>query len=161
MDEWFKGWLQTWLVLMRQPVRLVREMGLGSSIVFQVLIGGLILSSLGHPLILAYVGLITWQLFFHGAYHVDTLEFTLFVLDIANIFGSYAAFVALGRAGMTPQERAAVGRRWMWAPVYWLLVSKAAWRAVIELRSNPFSWNKTSHRPAQSKIPDEPAAAAG
>ena len=159
--RWFKGWLQTWLVLMRRPVRLVREMGLGPSIVFQVLIGGLILSSLAHPLILAYVGLISWQLFFQGAYHLGRLELTLFVLDIVNIFGSYAAFVALGRAGMTPQERAAIGRRWMWTPVYWLLVSKAAWRAVIELRSNPFSWNKTSHRPAQSKVPEEPAAAAG
>lgn len=159
--RWFKGWLQTWLVLMRRPSRLVREMGLGPSIVFQVLIGGLILSSLAHPLIIAYIGLITWQLFFLEAYRVGTIELVLFILDIVNIFGSYAAFIALGRAGMTPDERAAVGFRWAWTPAYWLLVSKAAWRAVLELRDNPFFWNKTSHRPAQTKIETEAAVEAG
>ncbi|PZR44042.1 MAG: hypothetical protein DI537_61670, partial [Stutzerimonas stutzeri] len=66
--RWFKGWLQTWLVLMRHPSRLVSEMGLWPSLVFQVLIGGLILSSLAHPLIIAYLGLITWSLFFQPAF---------------------------------------------------------------------------------------------
>lgn len=159
--RWFKGWLQTWLVVMRHPARLVSEMGLGASIVFQVLIGGLILSSLAHPLIIAYIGLITWQLFLGQAHTVGTLELTLFVIDIANIFGSYAIFVALGRAGMTPEERAAVGRKWMLTPVYWLLVSRAAWRAVGELRSNPFFWNKTAHRPAQTKVQTGTTTGAG
>jgi cellulose synthase/poly-beta-1,6-N-acetylglucosamine synthase-like glycosyltransferase len=148
--RWFKGWLQTWLVLMRRPSHVVKEMGLGPSLVFQVLIGGLLLSSLAHPLIVAYLGLIAWQLLFQEAHRVGTLEFTLFAVDIVNIFGSYAVFIALGRAGMTAEERAAVGLRWAWTPIYWLLVSKAAWRAVRELRSNPFFWNKTVHRPAKA-----------
>lgn len=154
--RWFKGWLQTWLVLMRRPKRLVREMGLWPSLVFQVLIGGLILSSLAHPLIIAYVGLITWALFFQQAHMVGMLELTLFVLDIANIFGSYAVFIALGRAGMTANERAALGRRWMLTPAYWLLISRAAWRAVSELRDNPFFWNKTAHRPARTNAEPQP-----
>ena len=160
-SRWFKGWLQTWLVLMRRPSRLVTEMGLGPSLVFQVLIGGLILSSLAHPLIVAYLGLISWQLLFQEAYTVGTLEFTLFVIDIANIFGSYAVFIASGRAGMTAEERPAVGWRWLWTPVYWLLVSKAAWRAVRELRNKPFFWNKTTHRPAQTTVNVETATGAG
>lgn len=147
--RWFKGWLQTWLVLMRHPSRLVSEMGLWPSVVFQVLIGGLILSSLAHPLILAYLGLITWSLFSQSAFMVGPLEFTLFAIDIVNIFGSYAVFIALGRGGMTDREQAAVGRHWMMTPVYWLLLSVAAWRAVGELRHNPFFWNKTTHRPVQ------------
>ncbi|MEW9616804.1 glycosyltransferase [Shinella sp. S4-D37] len=146
--RWFKGWLQTWLVLMRHPSRLVSEMGLWPSLVFQVLIGGLILSSLAHPLIVAYLGLVTWSLFFQSAYLVGPLEFTLFVIDMVNIFGSYAIFIALGRGGMTEREQAAIGRHWMMTPVYWLLLSVAAWRAVGELRHNPFFWNKTAHRPA-------------
>ena len=159
--RWFKGWLQTWLVVMRRPSRLVREMGLGPALVFQVLIGGLILSSLAHPLIIAYLGLITWSLFFQQAHLVGTLELTLFAIDIANIFGSYAVFVALGRAGMTPEERAAVGRKWMLTPAYWLLISRAAWRAVGELRSNPFFWNKTAHRPAQTTVRPQTVVDAG
>jgi cellulose synthase/poly-beta-1,6-N-acetylglucosamine synthase-like glycosyltransferase len=149
-SRWFKGWLQTWLVVMRRPSMLIREMGLGASIVFQVLIGGLILSSLAHPLVVAYIAVITGQLLSGQAYTVGPMQLTLFVMDMANIFGSYAIFIALGRAGMTPPERAAVGRKWMLTPVYWLLASRAAWRAVRELRSNPFFWNKTAHRPAQT-----------
>lgn len=147
--RWFKGWLQTWLVLMRHPSRLVAEMGLWPSLVFQVLIGGLILSSLAHPLIVAYLGLVTWSLFFQPAFMVGPLEFALFAIDIVNIFGSYAVFIALGRGGMTGGEQTAVGRRWMMTPAYWLLLSVAAWRAVGELRHSPFFWNKTTHRPAQ------------
>lgn len=155
--RWFKGWLQTWLVLMRQPAQVVRDMGLGPYLVFQVLIGGLILSSLAHPLIVGYLGLIAWQLAFQQAYLAGPLHLTLFVMDIINIFGSYAVFIALGRRGMTPQQRAAVGWRWTMTPAYWLLVSQAAWRAVGELRTNPFFWNKTTHRPTQP-APESPSA---
>ncbi len=61
-----------------------------------------------------------------------------------------ADLIALGRIGMTREERLAVGSRWVLTPVYWLLASRAAWRAVRELRSNPFFWNKTAHRPART-----------
>ena len=148
--RWFKGWLQTWLVLMRHPRQLVGEMGLWPSVVFQVLVGGLILSSLAHPLILFYIGLIVWRLFAQQA--VGALDLTLFTLDMVNIAGSYLVFIALGRVGMTMQEKLALGPRWMLTPLYWLLISRAAWRAVRELRRNPFFWNKTAHRPARSEI---------
>lgn len=157
--RWFKGWLQTWLVLMRRPSQLVREMGLGPSLVFQVLVGGLILSSLAHPLILAYLGVIVWRLVALENATVGLLDLTLFTLDALNIAGSYAVFIALGRIGMTREERRTVGSRWALTPVYWLLISQAAWRAVRELRSNPFFWNKTAHRPAKTQ--EGPAAAPG
>ena len=54
--RWLKGWLQTWLVLMRAPLRLTREMGLRAFLVFQVLIAGMLLSALGHPLLIGFVG---------------------------------------------------------------------------------------------------------
>ena len=81
-------------------------------------------------------------------------------VDVVNIFGSYAIFVALGRAGMTPGERGAAGWRWALTPFYWLLMSLAAWRAVRELRTNPFFWNKTAHRPAQTGLQNGTATGA-
>ncbi len=159
--RWFKGWLQTWLVLMRRPSQLVRDMGLWPCFVFQVLIGGLILSSLAHPLLIFYVGMIAWQLFGQSAYIAGPFELTLVTIDVVNIFGSYAIFIALGRAGMQPDERRAAGWRWALTPLYWLLMSLAAWRAVRELRSNPFFWNKTAHRPAQTMVSAGTIAEAG
>jgi glycosyltransferase XagB len=137
-------------VLMRRPSQLVRDMGLWPTLVFQVLIGGLILSSLTHPLLVVYIGVLAWQLLGQSAYTAGPLALTLLAIDIVNIFGTYAIFVALGRAGMTRDERNAAGWRWVLTPAYWLLMSLAAWRAVRELRSNPFFWNKTTHRPAQT-----------
>lgn len=158
--RWFKGWLQTWLVMLRQPARLVTEMGPWPAFVAQVLIGGLVFSSLAHPLMLAYVLTIAWllQQSIHGSTPVMT---ALFVLDIVNIFGSYAIFVALGQAAMTPGERAAVGWMWLRTPLYWLMISLAAWRALRELRTAPFFWNKTEHRPAESGQALTPARETG
>jgi len=32
--------------------------------------------------------------------------------------------------------------------LYWMMISLAAWRAVFELRSSPFTWHKTPHTPS-------------
>mgnify|MGYP003655090455 CR=1 FL=1 len=37
----------------------------------------------------------------------------------------------------------------MAVPLYWMMTSLAAWRAILELRSRPFFWQKTPHEPAQ------------
>lgn len=145
--RWFKGWLQTWLVMMRRPGRLVADMGPWPAFVAQVLIGGLVFSSLAHPLMLAYVLSVAWLLQQAGSGPTPLMT-ALFVLDIVNIVVSYAIFVALGHAAMTPAERAAVGRNWLRTPLYWLMISFAAWRGLRELRTDPFFWNKTEHSPA-------------
>ena len=48
--RWFKGWMQTWLVHMRSPLRLARELGLPGFAVFQLLVGGTVLAALVHVL---------------------------------------------------------------------------------------------------------------
>lgn len=47
--RWLKGWIQTYLVHMREPRRLWRELGARRFVGLQVLMGGLILSALVHP----------------------------------------------------------------------------------------------------------------
>ncbi len=145
--RWFKGWLQTWLVLMRQPGKLAREMGWAGFTVFQILIAGLLLSSLGHPVIIAFLVYLTWMMLQQSAHLADPLTLSLFILDIVNIFGSYAVFIALGRNRMNRRERHAVGWQWIFVPFYWLAMSAAAWKAVFELRTKPFVWTKTPHVP--------------
>jgi len=152
--RWFKGWLQTWLVLMRKPAHLGREMGWPAFAVFQVLIAGMLLSSLSHPVILGFLAYLTW-LMMQGGVTVDGwMASCLFMIDIVNIFGSYAVFVSLGLNRMSASEKRSVGWRWAFVPLYWLVMSLAAWRALLELRTSPFSWNKTPHMPvgtAQTK----------
>ncbi len=51
--RWFKGWMQTWLVHMRQPGRLLRELGPTGFLTFQLIVGGNALAALVHPLFMA------------------------------------------------------------------------------------------------------------
>jgi cellulose synthase/poly-beta-1,6-N-acetylglucosamine synthase-like glycosyltransferase len=146
--RWFKGWLQTWLVLMRDPALLMREMGPAGFAVFQLLIAGMLLSALAHP----------WMLFFISAALLDLAErnsakdlvhWILLAVDSCNVIASYVLFVLLGRKAMTRWERRALRLRWLALPLYWLMLSAAAWRAVWQLRSNPFFWDKTPHVPCR------------
>jgi glycosyltransferase XagB len=145
--RWFKGWLQTWLVAMREPAVLWREMGPTAFINFQILIGGMLLSSLMHPAIILVLAMEIGAMLEAPASGLSVPNVLLFSVDLANILGSYLVFVALGLKAMTDHEKKLVGWRWAAIPLYWLLTSYAAWRAVIELKLKPFHWNKTPHRP--------------
>ncbi|MBZ5760306.1 MULTISPECIES: glycosyltransferase family 2 protein [Rhizobium] len=146
--RWFKGWLQTWLVLMRDPRGLQRQMGFKAFAIFQLLIGGMLLSSLGHPLIMLFLLRSLTAMLHVPTEAISSFDMTMFVIDFSNIFGSYAIFLLLGTAAMIAPEKKRIRWRWMTVPFYWMLVSIAAWRAVIELRTNPFHWHKTPHRPS-------------
>ena len=74
----------------------------------------------------------------------------MLAMDIFNILGSYAVFFALGATPMTDREKKGMGWKWAMIPVYWMAVSLAAWKAVVELRLKPFHWNKTPHQPRRS-----------
>ncbi|MFK3777395.1 glycosyltransferase family 2 protein [Agrobacterium sp. NPDC089420] len=145
--RWYKGWLQSWLVMTRAPVTTARHMGWISYIVFQLLIGGMLLSSLTHPLLFVSLIFMVVAARESGADLLFSWQGILFFMDMLNIVGSYAIFALMGRNRMIAFERKQVGRRWIAIPVYWLLLSVAAWRAVVELKTRPFVWNKTPHAP--------------
>jgi cellulose synthase/poly-beta-1,6-N-acetylglucosamine synthase-like glycosyltransferase len=147
--RWFKGWLQTWLVMMRDPAKLPVELGVAGCISLQLLIGGMLISSLAHPwLIMFMAASIGYAL--SGSPEMTTFEGLLFLLDLLNLLGSYALFLLLGRVMMVREERKNVGWRWIALPVYWLMLSAAAWRAVCELPYKPFFWDKTPHNAANA-----------
>jgi cellulose synthase/poly-beta-1,6-N-acetylglucosamine synthase-like glycosyltransferase len=156
-SRWFKGWLQTWLVLMRRPRMLVGEMGLGPFLIIQLMIAGMLISALLHPLIYLFLGLGMAALLRPPAEGLPNTTLVLFTVDFFNIFGSYLLLLALGLTRMTEHERRLVGRRWGAVPLYWMATSVAAWRAVIELKTKPFFWNKTPHAPSPANAaPREP-----
>ncbi len=146
-SRWFKGWLQSWLVMMRSPLRVGEEMGWKAYAVFHLLIGGMLLSSLTHPIFIIYLLMVSKTLLLEGPSALSDAELALAGVDLLNMAASYAIFLLMGRRAMIAHERGMVGRRWIATPVYWLLLSVAAWRAVYELRYKPFVWNKTPHKP--------------
>ncbi len=143
-----KGWLQTWLVLMREPQKPMREMGPVGFAVFQLLVAGMLLSSLAHPWLFVFLASAVIDLII-GTTAKHPVEWILFGIDLCNVVFSYIIFVGLGRMKMDRSEQAAMGLRWTGLPLYWLMLSAAAWRAVLQLRTNPFFWDKTPHLPSK------------
>jgi glycosyltransferase XagB len=143
--RWFKGWMQTWLVLMRKPMTLIGDFGPKAFVVFHLMIGGMLISALAHPLI--FVFFLTPLLPYIGVPPPENpiIHNALLALDSISIVGNYGLFLALGSLSLIKHEKRLVGRRWMAFPLYWMLISYAAWRAVIELWLKPHFWNKTPH----------------
>jgi cellulose synthase/poly-beta-1,6-N-acetylglucosamine synthase-like glycosyltransferase len=144
--RWFKGWMQTWLVIMRRPVAVAAELGLGGVMMFHMLITGMLISALFHPLILVFLATALWQMAFGEPF--SGLRQALFVLDCVNAAGSYLLFAVVGYGAMIGAERQSLGTNWRYVPFYWMMMSWAAWRALYELHTRPFFWKKTPHRPS-------------
>lgn len=145
--RWFKGWTQTWLVHMRSPSRLMREVGVGSFLIVQVLVAGMLVSALAHPLLLlSGAGLLAVMV----AAEPSGLQTALLAIDVANIVCGYGAFLFLGWRALTPPARRGFWKHVLFTPVYWLMMSGAAWRALGQLYRDPHRWDKTPHKPQWS-----------
>jgi cellulose synthase/poly-beta-1,6-N-acetylglucosamine synthase-like glycosyltransferase len=142
--RWFKGWMQTWLVHMRAPMTLLSEMGLQGFLVFQLLVGGTVLSALVHPLFLA-IGLFRlWS----GTLMVgdgSTMHALLLAAYAVIFIAGYVATAALSLVGLSRRRLLRHAFALMAVPVLWLMLSAAAWRALFQLFYAPYHWDKTEH----------------
>ncbi|WP_144061250.1 glycosyltransferase [Hyphomicrobium denitrificans] len=136
--RWIKGWIQTYLVHMRHPRKLWRDLGTWQFMGFQVMIGGMILSFLVHPwfyILLADAALTGGELM-----PANSL--------LRWVCGGHLA-IGYGAAWLLTIVTAlgSVRRLWsaVWLPIYWLAMSWAAYCAVVDLIFRPFHWEKTAH----------------
>jgi len=135
--RWIKGFMQTWLVHMRSPVRTARELGPTGFWTLQALTAGIFLSALFHPFFMA----ITVWLFV-----LDPLQLSVTTMLNLEVFVLGYGVAMLAGAKALRQR----GLKGWWftiasMPIYWLLMSVAAWMALWQLAFAPFKWNKTEH----------------
>ncbi len=132
--RWLKGHMQTWLVLMRDPLRSVREMGLGAFASMQLVLAGGIAAAFVHgPLacILLVAALSPYDLLGPADFVLALFGYTVAV---------FSALSACAQTGNLNHARAAFTM-----PLYWPLASLAAFRALVELIVRPHHWAKTDH----------------
>ncbi len=147
--RWFKGWMQTWLVHMREPRRLLGELGLTGFISFQLIVGGNALAALVHPLFMG--GLIYSVASGSPMWRGDSLA----VVILAALYGTsvvigYLTSAFLGWLGLMRRGLLATSWVLLLTPLHWLLLSLAAWRALYQLIVAPYAWEKTEHGLAKS-----------
>jgi len=141
-SRWYKGYLQTWLVHMRRPVDVHRELGWRGAF-------GLHLFVLGTPLT-ALINPLFWGL--------AILWFVQKPSGVAALFPSAVYYVALtcfvfGNAAviyvnvLTTQviNQPNLLKAGLLVPAYWVMMSIAAVKAAFQLIFKPSYWEKTSH----------------
>jgi len=142
--RWLKGFVQTWLVHMRAPRRLWRDLGPHGFVAFQVMIGGTVLSALVHPWF--YVLLAT-ELIGGRFLSLPASLFGVPFWSVAwfDLVTGYLAAMAL--ALLAARRRRLFRLTWhvLLMPFYWLLISAAAYRALWQFATAPFKWEKTEH----------------
>ena len=138
-----KGWMQTWLVHMREPVALWRELGPASFLSMQIMSAGMVVSALVHPFFVASVFYALGKAAWTGA--LAGGEAAIAAIGLANIVCGYGAFILLGRATLMPGEKTPPLRIVALTPFHWLLLSVAAWAALWEICRRPHHWSKTPH----------------
>ncbi len=142
--RWFKGWVQTFLVHMRAPRRLLRELGLRGFLAFQLLVGGTVLAALVHPF---FLGLLLYDAL-SGVFPVPdemTPEGLRRGLALTVLAAGYTGSVLLGLIGLKRRRMLRLALVLVTIPLYWLLLSLAAWRALFQFMLAPYKWEKTEH----------------
>ncbi|MEX2034645.1 MAG: glycosyltransferase [Xanthobacteraceae bacterium] len=138
--RWFKGWMQTWLVHTRSPLRLADDLGLAGFAVFQLLVGGTVLAALIHSL---FAAMLVWQ--FATAWFADATPPLMPGFYAAILIAGYLISAALGLIGLARRRLLNCAWALLLMPLYWLLLSLAAWRALFQLLRDPYRWEKTEH----------------
>ncbi len=152
--RWLKGYIQTYLVHMRNPVRLWRDLGWANFCHFQLLIGGVVATFLLNPLFwtLALVWFVC-----RPALLTDLFPLPIFAMGAVCLFAGNFAFVYIGAVGCYRRRYYDLVKYALIAPLYWVMMSYSGWRAFLQFFSNPFYWEKTRH----GHIPAAGAATTG
>lgn len=158
-SRWIKGYMQTWLVHMRNPFRLYRELGLKGFLGFQAMLFGTFFLPLANPVL--WIMMIIWfatkaawisQLFPGPMYYA-----ALLLLVGGNSFFIYSAVVGMywtvndvithqdARSTRAEPLSYEVLKSAAGIPLYWILLSLASYRALWQLIFKPNHWEKTAH----------------
>jgi cellulose synthase/poly-beta-1,6-N-acetylglucosamine synthase-like glycosyltransferase len=142
--RWFKGWLQTWLVHMRKPVKFARQVGLRQFIGFNLVGTGMIVSVIIHPIYLATLLIVATDPL-HLWRDGSLVTAAIVGLNLFNLAAGYLAMTSLAGRTLSLRGRADEMPALIGLPIYWLLMSLAAYRAIWQLVTRPHLWEKTPH----------------
>jgi hypothetical protein len=129
---------------MRQPRRLMRELGLRGFLALQGHFGGIIIAALVHPwsYVLIAHDAIAGHLFAPPGTILGT---QIWAIALFNLIAGYAASLALGFFVLQERRIRFLLPQLPFLPLYWLFISAAAYRAVYQLIVAPHHWEKTEH----------------
>lgn len=141
-SRWIKGYMQTHLVHMRNPVTLWKKIGWKGFLGFNFFIGATPITFLVYPLLLGiFICYILFDLTSIRSFFPDWVLFMSIInLMVGNILMIYVNMMAVFKRRYYELILFAIAN-----PIYWLLHSWAAYKGLYQLVVKPFYWEKTNH----------------
>ncbi len=141
-SRWIKGYMQTALVHLRRPLHLLHTLGLRATLAFLLLVGGTPLTFLSAPVLWALFlyWLLTRSHALEPYFPAPVLYVSLFNLLLGNGLAIYFNMLAVFK-----RRKFHLLPLTLLNPVYWFLHSIAAYKALFQLFTRPFYWEKTLH----------------
>jgi cellulose synthase/poly-beta-1,6-N-acetylglucosamine synthase-like glycosyltransferase len=143
-SRWIKGYMQTWLVHMRNPWRVWRELGTRRFVAFHLAVGFSTVTTLVNPWFWA----LTLVYLATGPSHIEpffpgwVLYLGVATMLLGNVMMMYTLMIGCMERGLHRAVRAMLS-----VPLYWGLMSLAAYKALFQLLrpSRRHYWELTVH----------------
>ncbi len=149
--RWNKGYMQTYLVYMRDPINFMKQIGPWRFLNFQCFVGGNVFIQLANLplLIFLFTGLFIHKEYYSGEFANLLYTITWYNFIIGNILYLTCEFIATYNRKLYSLLP--------FVPLkffYWMIMSVAGYYAVYELLTRPGYWYKTEHGISKQKKPD-------
>ncbi|MBP9669936.1 glycosyltransferase [Candidatus Woesebacteria bacterium] len=143
-SRWLKGYMQTYLVHMRDPIKLFRAQGV-HALLFNLIVGGKISFILINPF-LWIMTISYFALYAHlGPFIESIYPASIFYIAVTSLlFGNFIALYNY-MIGCSKRGHWELIKYVYLIPLYWLAISYAAAMALWQLIVNPHYWEKTIH----------------
>ncbi len=138
--RWYKGWLATIAMMATRPLATARELKPGGIVAVAGLMAGSLLAALFYPVAIGVP--FASLLYADGGSPIDAVVFGVGIAAFVGGHG-YSVLVLIAGARIAGLRLRAADVALL--PVYWLICSFAAWRAVAEFVIDPSGWSKTGH----------------
>jgi cellulose synthase/poly-beta-1,6-N-acetylglucosamine synthase-like glycosyltransferase len=141
--RWLKGWMQTLQVHFREPSQLIADMGFVNFLKFNLIMTSVVVSVLIHPF---FLGAFTFQMVtYFSSSTFGFYDISITGLSAFNLVAGYTTYGVLAFAVLTYENKNNLRKYIILLPFYWVLISIAGWRAVLQMILSPHRWEKTSH----------------
>src|SRR5258708_21198393 len=144
-SRWIKGYMQTYLVYMRNPFEYFRKGQIREFLSLQFIIGGkaaiLLINPLMWMLLLVYI---LFHTFVSGAYHTLYPMPVLYMDTLCLIFGNIL-YIYTHLIDCMKRRHYMLAKSTLLLPISWAMASRRAYVALYQLIFRPHYWEKTLH----------------
>lgn len=141
-SRWIKGYMQTYLVHMRNPLGLIRRIGWAGFFGFNFFIGGTAFTFLVYPILLGFF--LIYLIFDITSVKALFPDWVLY-MSIFNFIAGNVLMIFINMMAVFKRRYYELILFSILNPIYWLMHSIAAYKGLWQLITNPFYWEKTNH----------------